>query len=219
MRLLLVRHGVTRYNLEGLFTGQADAPLTELGKSQAAAAGVYLQHEHLDIIAASDLQRARDTAHAIAIYHQLPVREEVELREIGMGSWEGYSSAQVQELYAQEWQQVRSDPINIAPTGGESWSQLAKRVEIILRRYRKNYAGQTVLWASHGAFIEAAICCALKLDLSYRHSLHQENTSINELLFLENRELPVIIRLNDTAHLRLPERLVTPATISEVTHS
>jgi broad specificity phosphatase PhoE len=169
---------------------------------QAAAVGRYLAEEKLDIILSSDLQRARDTARAIARHHNLPVLEDPDLREISMGEWEGHSAEQVQARAPEEWIYVRSDPIHRAPTGGESFAQLHIRASRILQRCREKYSGKTVLWATHGGFIEAAICSALKLDLTYRRCFRQSNTAVTELHFLQ--ELPIIERMNDTAHLRVP---------------
>jgi len=70
VRLLLVRHGITQHNIKDMYTGQTDAPLTELGERQAAAAARYLASEKIDLIVSSDLQRARYTALAIAEHHQ-----------------------------------------------------------------------------------------------------------------------------------------------------
>lgn len=200
MHLLLVRHGITQHNLEGLYTGQKDIPLTELGRQQAEAVARYLAGEKLDVIISSDLQRARDTATAIAHYHNLPVLEDAELREVHVGRWESLSPAQIQELYGEEWVSVRSDPANYAPLYGETLLQLKERSARALRRYREQYEGKVVLWVTHGGFIGVLLCSALQLDLKYRRSFHIENTSVNEIHFAEG--LPGIARLNDTAHLR-----------------
>ncbi|HET8842474.1 MAG TPA: histidine phosphatase family protein [Ktedonobacteraceae bacterium] len=201
MRLLLVRHGITQNNLDKTYTGQTDVPLTELGRRQAEAVASYLSGEKLDVIISSDLQRARDTAVAIARYHKLPVQEDPDLREISMGWWESLGRAQIEERDKEEFAYVRADPVNRAPTGGENFAQLRERAARILQRCKEQYPGQTILWVTHGGFIEGAICHALKLDLAYRHCFRQENTSVTELQFIE--ELPWIARLNDIAHLRL----------------
>lgn len=201
MRLLLVRHGITRHNIEGMYTGQTDAPLTELGERQAEAAGKYLSSEKIDLIVSSDLQRARYTAQAIARHHNLPVLEDPDLREIGMGDWEGFTAEQIQARNMAEWTSVRGDPIHIAPPGGENFLQLQQRVGRALQRYQEHYVDKTVLWTTHGGFIGIFFCHALKLELHYRHCFRQDNTSISEVVF--ERELPWIIRMNDTAHLRI----------------
>lgn len=205
MRLLLIRHGITQNNLSGQYTGQDDVPLSNLGRQQAAAVGNYLSQEKLDIIFSSDLQRARDTALAIAHHHNLPVMEDADLREISMGEWEGLHPQEIQERHIEEWTYVRSDPINRAPTGGETFAEVGQRAARALRRCREKYEGQNVLWATHGGFIEAAICQALKLDLTYRRCFRHDNTAITELHFTQ--ELPRIARMNDTAHLRILREL------------
>lgn len=201
MRLLLVRHGITQHNLDQTFTGQTDAPLTELGERQAMAAGKYLAAEKIDLIVSSDLQRARATALAIAQHHHLPVLEDPDLREVHMGTWEGLTREEIQARNPAEWILVRNDPVHIAPPGGENFIQVHERASKALRRYQERYADKTVLWTTHGGFIGILFCHALKLDLTYRHCFRHENTSISELVF--GSELPWITRMNDTAHLRI----------------
>ncbi len=77
MYLSIVRHGQTYYNASGLVQGRIDIPLNELGKSQAKELGIKLrnQNEHYDIIMASSLSRAYESATIIA--HELGYQEEV----------------------------------------------------------------------------------------------------------------------------------------------
>ena len=93
MRLIVVRHGRTPFNVEGRFTGQLDIPLDELGERQAEALGRRLSETRLDAVVSSDLGRARATAQAIAYHHSLPVEgrggEDVDLGGSALGRWEG----------------------------------------------------------------------------------------------------------------------------------
>ena len=59
-RILLVRHGQSEWNLSGRWQGQADPPLTELGRMQAREAAQNVGS--IDVIWSSDLQRAAATA-------------------------------------------------------------------------------------------------------------------------------------------------------------
>ena len=65
-RLYLLRHGQTQYNLQGRVQGHCDSPLTELGASQAHAAGAWLaaQGVSFERIFSSPLGRALATAAA-----------------------------------------------------------------------------------------------------------------------------------------------------------
>ena len=60
--LIFVRHGESLANLQNLFAGHYDIPLTELGHTQAERTAQYLDRYHIDHIYASDLQRAYQTA-------------------------------------------------------------------------------------------------------------------------------------------------------------
>jgi len=61
-KLVIMRHGETHHNIQGLMTGQADVPLTELGENQAREAGALIAHIRFDKAYSSDLQRAFNTA-------------------------------------------------------------------------------------------------------------------------------------------------------------
>ncbi len=76
--LVLLRHGQSTWNLENLFTGWTDVPLTEQGRTEAVRAGRLLADEGLgfDVLHTSLLTRAIDTAH-------------ITLGEMGLG-WIGW---------------------------------------------------------------------------------------------------------------------------------
>lgn len=90
MKLLLTRHGQSRWQVEGDSAGP-NAPLTALGRLQAHRLGAYLQHhEQIERIVASSLLRAQQTATIIATYLALPVFTDPDLREYD--DWEaGYA--------------------------------------------------------------------------------------------------------------------------------
>jgi broad specificity phosphatase PhoE len=73
MRLIAVRHGQTLLNTQGRFSGQLDTPLSDLGKRQVEALGERLALEQIEVVGCSTLQRARETALAIARHHHLPL--------------------------------------------------------------------------------------------------------------------------------------------------
>src|SRR5215469_2797121 len=95
MRLILVRHGETVLNASGRFSGQLDTPLSARGRRQVALVGQCLAATALDAVVASDLRRARATAHAIAARHGLSVDIDPHLRERSFGTWEGLTFAEV----------------------------------------------------------------------------------------------------------------------------
>ncbi|MGI5853660.1 MAG: histidine phosphatase family protein, partial [Bacillota bacterium] len=66
MKLSVVRHGETDWNIEHRIMGHLDIGLNANGMAQAAAVAARLAGEHYDVIVSSDLQRAVVTARAIA---------------------------------------------------------------------------------------------------------------------------------------------------------
>jgi probable phosphoglycerate mutase len=199
----VVRHGETLFNAQERFTGQMDVPLSQRGEQQAEALGRRLSTVRLDVIVASDLQRARATAQAIARHHGLRVEEDADLREIAFGSWEGATYAEVlarEKALVQRW---RADPTIFPPPGGETVTQLHERVVRALERWHRRYVGGTVLWAVHGGVIEVLLCHLLNVELQRRWDFRHENASITEV-DLAGKDA-AIVRLNETDHLLLQE--------------
>ena len=97
-RLLLVRHGESEWNAVGRWQGWADPPLTELGLEQARLAARAVGG--VDLVVASDLERAWRTAEVIAAEIGVgPVLRTEALRERDAGEWTGLSRAQINEQW------------------------------------------------------------------------------------------------------------------------
>ncbi len=200
MRLILVRHGETMYNAQRRLAGQSDIPLSPLGRRQAAALGQSLASESLDVIATSDLLRTRETAEHIARHHALLVREDPNLRELALGEWEGYTSAEVRQRDAPLLALWQANPTAYAPPGGETVAQLRDRIVCALRDCQTSHAGASVLWVTHGGLIGVLLCHILALELNRRWQFRHDNASISELQLSGDRA--TVVRLNETAHLR-----------------
>jgi probable phosphoglycerate mutase len=94
-RVLLIRHGQSEWNADGRWQGQADPPLTDLGRHQALHASRNLGV--VDAIVASDLQRASETA--MIISNELgvgPLVLDAGLRERDAGEWSGLTRAEIE---------------------------------------------------------------------------------------------------------------------------
>lgn len=200
MRLIVVRHGETLYNIQNRITGQSDVALSPLGERQAELVGAYLTNEKIDVIVASDLQRTRATAQAIAHAHNLPIHDDADLREIAMGEWEGHNTEEITALFADTQVKWRADATNYAiPGGGENLTQVHTRIARAVERWYKQYPDATVVWATHGGFIGLLACHMLGLDISRRWQFRHDNASITE--FQLKSERVILVRLNETAHL------------------
>jgi broad specificity phosphatase PhoE len=71
--LFLVRHGCTGWNKEQVFRGHKDVPLDEIGREEALLVGERLKGEGIKGVFSSPLSRARETAQAIAQFHNAGV--------------------------------------------------------------------------------------------------------------------------------------------------
>jgi len=149
-RLLFIRHGETDWNLEGRWQGQADIPLNQNGAAQAQETAEKLDLVPLEAIYASDLQRARASARAIAERKGLPVHTDPRLREINHGDWEGMLIADIETHYQRELQARRNDPLLIAAPGGENGRQVQVRMLAALQDIVHHHPNGSVAVVSHG---------------------------------------------------------------------
>src|SRR5688572_16900664 len=94
-RLIVWRHGNTDWNAQGRVQGQTDVPLNDLGRQQAVDAAELLVRLKPDVIVASDLRRAVDTAAALGALTGLSVRPDPRLRERFFGDWQGSTMVEV----------------------------------------------------------------------------------------------------------------------------
>ena len=146
-RLILWRHGETAWNAEGRVQGQLDVELSELGREQAVRSAQFLAARQPNVIVASDLRRAADTATVLAELTGLPVRYDTRLRERCFGEWQGHTLAEVKlrwpEAYSR-WQ--AGEPVG--ECGIEDIEDLAKRVAAAFEEIAA--AGGTIVVAMHG---------------------------------------------------------------------
>ena len=154
--LTLVRHGETPANVEAVWHGSTDTPLTERGRTQARAVAAFLGlREPAAALYASPLQRARHTAEPIAETLGLPVRTDPDLAEYHLGSWEGRTFRELDEE-ERFWDRAKRDP-DFAPHGGESPRQVTERMAVALRRIADAHPGGRVVVVSHGGALSLAL--------------------------------------------------------------
>jgi glucosyl-3-phosphoglycerate phosphatase len=157
-RLVLVRHGLTPWNAERRFQGQADIELAETGHAQAAAAAEVLAAYAPAQLWSSDLSRAVQTAEYVAETTQLvPVLDE-RLREIHVGDFEARTVAEALETYGPE-------PWDYAEHGGESEKALADRLTGCLRDIAAGLGeSETAVVVAHGHAIRTGTAAFLGIE-------------------------------------------------------
>jgi broad specificity phosphatase PhoE len=142
-RLLLIRHGQSVWNAQGRWQGQANPPLTSLGHDQAAAAGTNLTD--IEVLAASDLVRARQTATAIGTVTGInDLTVDARLRERHAGEWQGLTRPEIDDLYPGYLDDGRR------PEGWESNADLHDRAVAALLDLAAIHQAATVGVVTHG---------------------------------------------------------------------
>ncbi len=199
MKLLLVRHGQTDWNINRRFQGQNDVPLNEVGRQQATALVNRLSREHIDVLFASDLQRAHETARIIAAQQACEIRLDARLREINFGAWEGLTYDEIKHNDPAVLAAREADIFTTAAPDGETLNQLTSRVESVLNDLRTQYADQTILMVAHGGPLQILLCLALNLSPSKYWQFHLATASLSEIAFYPAGA--IINLMNDTCHL------------------
>ena len=142
-RVCLVRHGETAWNTERRLQGHIDIPLNDTGLSQAEATARSLARAGLRFSAlySSDLERARQTAAAIARAHALPPQHDPRLRERHYGHFQGLTFDEAEHRHPENFRRFKArDPHFALPDDGESLKTLAARVHAALEDIAREHA-------------------------------------------------------------------------------
>jgi len=159
--LILVRHGQSEYNAQGLWCGFTDSPLTEQGLAEAREAGEAIKDQKLDVVFISDLIRSKQTWEEMAkvLGSQLVPVVAPEIKERDYGELAGQNKWDLKEKYGlEQWMKWRRSWDEVVP-GGESLKDVFARVipyyqqtiEPLLKQ------GQTVLLSAHGNSLRALV--------------------------------------------------------------
>jgi probable phosphoglycerate mutase len=181
--IILIRHGETAWNAERRLQGHLDIALNPEGERQAAALAAALARERFDLIVASDLLRARQTAEAVARAHGMQVALDPALRERCYGGFEGLLYAEIEQRFPAEfaaWQ--RRDVDAALPLGanhGETFRQFYSRAMQAITGWAAAHPGQTLALVAHGGVLECAYRAALGLPMETRRDFRIDNASIN----------------------------------------
>jgi len=210
--ILLIRHGETAWNAVRRLQGHIDIPLNEEGERQAQALGRALAADKLDAVVSSDLQRAMQTAQAVASHHAgTTLQTDAQLRERAYGVFEGMLYQDIQDEYPADFQLWQTRDIDaVMPHGerfAESFRQFYDRAIGALRHVAATHAGQTVAVVAHGGVLECAYREARGIQLDSPRDFQVKNASINRFNYVGGKL--VLTSWGEVAHL-------APATMDDV---
>lgn len=201
MKLILVRHGETSWNVvRRIQGGSQEVQLNHRGQEQAQKVALALRRERLEAIYSSPRERALDTARAIAEPHNLEVFIKAGLREIETGLVGGMTVEECHQAFPQFWKEWREGIEPLRWPGGESLAEVVDRVKPVVAGIRQRHSTGTVVVVSHIYTMSALLLWALGLRLNQYPRLRLEPASITVLRW--DGERPALALFNDTCHWR-----------------
>jgi probable phosphoglycerate mutase len=204
LNIILIRHGETAWNAERRLQGHLDIPLNAEGERQAKLLAEALAPDAIDLVVASDLQRARQTAQAVATTRNLSVHVEPGLRERCYGGFEGLLYSEIERRFPAEFAAWQARDIDaVLPSGknhGETFRAFYTRSTDAILALAAAHPGRTLALVAHGGVLECAYRMALGLPLETPRDFKVFNASINRFRIEDGRL--VLQSWGEVAHLR-----------------
>ena len=195
-----MRHVQTIGNLEGRWQGSTDRPISPLGELQLerlAKRGRALEASH---VYTSPLPRAVKSAKALNRHLGLPITEVPDLREIGMGDWEGRLIEEIQARSPLEYEEYRRQWHASRAPGGESVAEVYKRVTRALREIAEKHPGGSIIAVAHGGAIRNVCAWVMGGPEKADGIVWCLNASITTL-DIDDEGRPHMAEYNDVSHL------------------
>ena len=175
--LILVRHGESVWNKQGLWTGLTDISLSEKGKEESQKAGVLLKDIKIDEAYSSPLKRSTETLAEIirALKYEVPITFDKSLNERNYGLLTSKNKWDLQKEYGEEkFQKIRRAWDYPIP-GGETLKDVYNRILPYYNReiLPKLKNGKNILIVAHGNSLRALI--------KHLEEISDENISLLEI--------------------------------------
>lgn len=201
--IVFIRHAESQGNVDGVWMGRSDGPLSEAGEASLDALGKRLSDWDFDAVISSSLTRARRTAASFAD----AVDVDDDFIELDLGSWEGMSFAEVQEKHGEELHEAfktRTSPMGGG--NGESIEQMDQRaMGAVDRLFARMSENERVAVVTHGGFMQSVLDRHLARS-DRRVRAFTSNTGITRIV--QQFGHPRLASFNDTGHLGPRSRIV-----------
>ncbi len=166
LTLYFVRHGETELG-PGIIAGSTDVALSARGLSQTGALRELWLDAAPDMLMASPMLRAQQTAQELSKDWNIEIRPDHRIVEMDFGDWEGRAWDDVCENDSPRFRRWSSDWVRERAPGGESLADVANRCASWLTEAGKRLDGKTVVVVAHSGSIRVLLCLALGLSLDF----------------------------------------------------
>jgi len=172
--------------------------LTERLLSTEKATTIFLLNP--EVIIASPLKRTAQTAEALSRQTGLPIVFEEAWIECSFGIWDGLSIDEVKEKYPADYQAWISST-GFAPPQGESYDNVALRIDAALNQIAAEYPGQRVAVVTHNGTIKSAAKVVVGAPAESIFHIDVSPCSITTVSIWPSDGLRALRTLNEQAHL------------------
>ena len=201
LKLYLVRHGETDWNVDGRMQGLSDIALNANGLAQARRLAFRLAEEGgFSAIYSSPLLRAAKTAEIIGERLGVPVLVDERLVEHHIGQLEGLTLDDIKEKFPDVYKGWREGGARQPLPGEEAREKFQTRLRDFITDVRTHHAEGQVIAVTHGGAMSMCLATLLKLDIERRFPFWIDNASLSIVEI--GRSAPRLRLLNDTGHLR-----------------
>ena len=201
--IYMVRHGETILTPDRKFSGvgKLNPPLTEEGRQQARKVAAEIAKIKPDVLISSPLQRTRDTAEEIAKATGLkPIYDEA-WYECSFGQWDGLSVDEVKLKWPSEYTSWISSSA-FTPPGGESYDDLAARIEPAFDALAEKYPAQKVVVVTHNGVIKQLASLVLEGNPNSLFHIDVSPCSISSFSIWPSDGLRAVRSINERGHFR-----------------
>ena len=200
--IVFIRHAESQANVDGVWNGQTDGPLSADGDATLEPLGKRLGDWEFERVVSSPLERARRTAEAFSDEYDV----EPEFMEIDLGEWEGRHFSEIQAEDAEELARAIEDRTIPMGRTGESIEQASHRaIGAVDRIFHELGDGERAAVVTHGGFMQSVLHRHLAGHKRRAHAF-TANTAITRIKWQFGR--PRLASFNDIAHLDSRSKVV-----------
>lgn len=199
MKLYIIRHGTTKWNVEGKLQGRKDSELTEEGVNRAIMLRYRLEDVDFDMIYSSPQNRALETAKIFKGHRNTEIITHESLCELGFGTWEGMEISEIERKFPKEYHSYTKEPESYTPLDGESFDELFIRVQNFLDDIARLDA-KNILVVTHGVTIKAILAIIKGLSLKEFSSIPVYTGTALNICHISQDKIEILLE-GDITHI------------------
>ena len=186
--ILFIRHGETDHNKKHLYYGHLNPSLNTTGINQLKNTKKKLEelNEKIDIVFSSDLNRCRESLELLEIDKNIKKNFSENLRELNFGILEGKTYKDIEKEFPHYIYEMKNNWKHFRAEGGESLSDLQKRIVKKFEKIKKDYQNKRILIIAHAGVIQSLISYYLFCNLDGYWKFKIDNGSITKMTVMDD---------------------------------